>query len=190
MLSKVRNILIVRPLNVIKFVVMRLFVTVCFLLFGEYYSIGQTVDPRIDDKEGFMRQVFELEGYSMTQIHDATELWIKKNYVKPTEVLAVNDSNYVRVREHVDLPNIDASVVDCNAVTEWDIKDGRVRITISQYECTSKYSDFNALVSMRKNNGDVKMGYSAHLKWVIDSFNNKARGLNETLKGEVKQDDW
>ena len=161
----------------------------CFF-FVAYQGVSQTVDPRIDDKEGFMRQVFELEGYSMMQIHDATELWIKKNYVKPTEVLAVNDSNYVRVREHVELPNIDASVVNCYAVTEWDIKEGRVRITISQYECTSTYSDFNALISMRKNNGDVKLGYSAHLKWVVDSFNNKARGLNETLKGGVKQDDW
>ena len=152
-------------------------------------SIAQTVDPRIDDKEGFMRQVFELDGYSMKQIHDASELWIKKNYVKPTEVLAVNDSNYIRVREHVDLPNIDASVVNCYAVTEWDIKDGKVRITISQYECTSTYSDFNALVSIRKNNGEVKMGYSAHHSWVVDSFDKKVTGLYETLKNWGKSDD-
>ncbi len=169
---------------------MRLLLIVYLSFLYVFNSFGQVVDERINDKEGFMREVIELEGYSLNDIHDATEAWIKKNYVKPSEVLVVNDANYLRVREHVDLPNVEASVVNCYAATEWDIKEGKVRITISQYECTSSHTDFNALVSMRKKNGKVKMGYSAHHKWVVDSFNNKVEGLKKTLKGEVKNDDW
>lgn len=155
------------------------------------FCSAQIVDPRIDDTEGIMRQVLELDGYTMKQIHDATELWIKRNYRNPNEVIMVNDSNYIRVNEHVDLPNISSSVVDCYAATEWDFKDGKLRLTITDYQCRSQYADFNALVSMRSKSGDVKLGYSAHHSWVVDSFNKKAKGLYEILKnGLQRDDDW
>lgn len=161
------------------------------LMINHGFSVAQTVDPRIDDNAGMMRQVLELEGYSMKQIHDAAELWIKQNYRNPNEVIMVNDSNYIRVNEHVDLPNISSNVVDCYVATEWDFKDGKLRLTTTDYNCKSQYSDFNALVSMRNKNGNVKMGYSAHHSWVVDSFNKKARGLHDLLQnGLQRDDDW
>ena len=169
---------------------MKILITFFFIVACNLNSIAQTiVDPRIDDAKGMMQQVIELKDYSTKDIHDAIVLWIKKNYVNPNEVIVVNDSNYIRVREHVDL-NVAKNVVDCYVATEWDIKDGKVRITISQYECIAQYGNFNALISMRNTKGYVKMGYSAHHNWVVNSFDLKASGITETLKTGTKKDDW
>jgi hypothetical protein len=165
---------------------MKLLVLLLCLSVLPVLGLAQVVDSRINDKDGFMREVITLEGKSQKEIQASVIRWVKTNYNNPSEVILVQDSDLVKIRE---IPEI-APVVQCRVSTEWEIKDGKVRLTMNEYDCKSQYANFNALVGMRKDNGTVKLGWSAHLTWVVDSFDRKVKGLKEILKQAQAKDDW
>jgi len=148
------------------------------------------VDSRIDDSVGHMRDIIETPNNTIDEVHNGIIDWINRSYTKPTEVIMVDRPDYIRLREHVNLPGVGTETVDCYAQTEWEIKDGRVRLTINQYDCKSQYANFNALVGMRNKKGKVKFGYSAHHDWVNQSFDGKVSGIKAIGKEVKKDDDW
>lgn len=153
-------------------------------------TYAQSVDERIDDVEGIMRDVVALDSLSAQRIRDGIVRWVKENYTNPSQVLMVDEPDLVRVREQPRLGGMATGAV-CYATTDWEIKDNRVRITIGQYECVSRNGDFNALKILRNNNGNVKFGYSAHHDWVVGSFNSKVAGVKSILTGDKSpKDDW
>jgi hypothetical protein len=152
-------------------------------------AFGQ-VDSRIDDTVGHMRDIIQTPNRTVDEVHNGIIDWINRNYTKPTEVIMVDNPDYIRLREHVNLPGVGTETVDCYAQTEWEIKDGRVRLTMNQYDCKSQYANFNALVGMRNKKGKVKFGYSAHHNWVLQSFDGKVSGIKAIGKEVPKEDDW
>jgi len=158
------------------------------LLLIAFTSSAQTVDKRINDEEGIMRDVVTLDSVPQQTIHDAIIRWIKTNYNKPSEVLMLDSPELIRVRESVSLS---AAGVNCRVSTDWDVKDGRVRITMGQYDCTSQYGNFNGIKGMRNNKGNVKMGHSAHHDWLVNSFDRKVEGVMSVLTADKSpKDDW
>lgn len=153
-------------------------------------TYAQSVDVRIDDVEGIMREVVSLDTLSAQSIHEGVVRWVKRNYNNPSEVLMVDEPELVRVRERVALSVSVAGLV-CYATTDWDIKDNKVRLTIGQYDCESGGGKFNALKGMRNKSGGVKFGYSAHHDWVVSSFNSKVAGVKSILTDDKSpKDDW
>jgi hypothetical protein len=150
-------------------------------------SFGQEVDKRINDVEGIMRDVVTLDSLPQQTVHDGIIRWIKTNYNKPNEVLILDELGLIRVRESVSLS---VSGVSCSVSTDWEVKDGRVRITMGQYDCISSYGNFNALQGIRTKKGTVKFGYSAHHDWIVNSFNRKVEGVQSLSLKKTEKEDW
>jgi len=171
----------------------------CFIvLISVLFYSNANGQPVSVNESGLMhaQKIFDFSGKSSSEIYKQSKMWLNNYYKNPEAVLTGDiEDAAIKGRGHQScgavMKGLITTCFDLGYRFAIDIKDGKARMTINDFEVSTDQGAYSAETYCLKNNGEFRT--NAQARAIVPGFESICEGLFssfEDMFATAAADDW